>query len=151
METLFASHNEKVYRLTVGSVDDIADAIRGEYLETIPAGPFDFWLTPSLHPGHRKLNHAATKILLGASTFTGRSVPLMRGRVVVTARDQWGHLRSLTDEEITWLADFVYGLPHLADWVVERRLERAGRRDRRRSRAERATANRRQLHGLPPK
>ena len=96
-----------IYRLTIWSFDDIAHQIpratssdKGS-LETIPAGRFDFWVTPALRPGNQQLNLPATKMLLGASTFTARQVPLLRGRVVVTARDHGGQLVSLSEEEIS--------------------------------------------------
>jgi hypothetical protein len=119
VRALLVCHDPVMYRLTIGSVDDIAEEIRERHLETIPAGRFDFWVTPSLRPASQRLNQRATKILLGASTFTARQVPLLRGTVVVTGRGQDGQLGSLSDEEITWLADFVYALPCRSDWVVD--------------------------------
>ena len=48
MLALLVCHDPVMYRLTIGSVDDIAEEIRERHLETIPAGRFDFWVTPSL-------------------------------------------------------------------------------------------------------
>lgn len=147
MLALLASHNQQIYRLTFDSADDIAEHIRDTHLETIPAGRFDFWVTPSLRPGNQQLNQPATNILFGTGPFTARSVPLLRGRVVVTAREHDGALRSMSEDEVVLLANFAYGLPWPVDLAVEWRLHRAARPQNRRHRAEIAAANR--LPALP--
>jgi hypothetical protein len=147
MLALLASHNQQVYRLTFDSADDIADHIRDTHLKTIPAGRFNFWVTPSLRTGDQQLNQPATKILFGTGPFTARSVPLLRGTVVVTAREHDGALRSMSEDEVMLLANFAYELPWPADLAVEWRLHRAARPQKRRHRAEIATANR--LPALP--
>lgn len=132
MLALLASHNQAIYRLDIDTVDDIAAAIHAVHVETIPVAVFDFWVTPSLRPA--RLNRAGTKMLAGSSAFTGRAVPLLRGGVVVTARDRDGQLRSLSEEESRRLVGHLYDMPRLTDWVVDWRLARAERSDLRRLR-----------------
>jgi hypothetical protein len=110
------------------------------HLETLPAGQFEFWFSPSLRPANQRLNAQATKILLGTSYFTAQRLPLLRGRVVVTGRCPDGALRSLNDDEIVRMSDFVFDLPCFDDWVLDWRLSRTARQDRRR--AQPHTANR---------
>lgn len=150
MDALLASHNQRIYTLTIRSVCDIADTIRDAHIEALPAGHYDFWVTPSLRPGHRLLNRPATRMLLKVGLFTARTVPLLRGVVVVTGRDHNGHIHSLSDQQISQLASAVHERAHPADWMLNRRLRSTERADRRRARSERNTANKRRAKRIHP-
>lgn len=139
MRALLASHNQSLYAVTINSEADIADLIREEHLETLCAADhrLDFWITPSLR-ATRCINAPATKILFATTTFGARSAPLLRGDVLVATHDRHGRLCGLTEEQITWLAGLQYALPHWVAAVIDRRIRRTQRADRRRRQAERA-------------
>lgn len=47
----------------------------------------------------------ATELLLATTRFTARSVPLLRGDVVLSSHDGVGNLAGLTDRQLDWLID----------------------------------------------
>lgn len=63
-------------------------------------GALDFWFSPWPRPVPRDVNRPATALLLSAGKFTARTVPLLRGRVIVTTHQTDGALAGLTDEQI---------------------------------------------------
>jgi hypothetical protein len=131
---LHASHNGNLFKVNVLGIGDIADLIREHHLESLTSrdGGIDFWLTPSLEPYHRSVNRMATEMLLAASRFNARNVPLLRGNVVMAGHDNNGALAGLTDDQISWL---VNSEPSRRDeWVLARRFAGDERRQRRETR-----------------
>ncbi|MFN6547947.1 hypothetical protein [Mycolicibacterium nivoides] len=134
--TLHASTNKCLYKARIHGVADIEDTIRAQRLETItsPGGSLVFWFSP--YRTIQVLNHVGVEMLLAASDFTARDVPLLYGGVVVSGRDAAGRLASLTDEQMRWLINVEPGCRE--DWVLSRRFARAEKELRRRSRSEHA-------------
>lgn len=77
-----------------------------ESLSTTGAfGTLDFWFSPRPGPVPRDVNRPATALLLSAaSCFHAGSVPLLRGRVIVTTHDIDGAVAGLADEQIMAIA-----------------------------------------------
>ncbi len=67
-------------------------------------GTLDFWFSPRPGPVPRDVNRAATALLLSAASFHAGSVPLLRGRVIVTTHDPDGAVAGLADEQIMAMA-----------------------------------------------
>lgn len=126
IRVLQASHNGELYQRAIGSVDDIPELIREENLETLTSsdGCIDFWFTPCTHPFHRRINRKATAIYLATTRFTPRTVPLMRGIVVLTAHDTEGTPASLTEAQIRTLADHATNTSWRQDLILSRRYNR---------------------------
>lgn len=110
------------------------------YLESFTtAGPFgrlDFWFSSWPGPVPRSVNRPATELLMSAATFRTRTVPLLRGRVMLTSHDSNGDLLGLTDNQIRAIA------LHANRWrtptTLEWRYAAAARTQRRRRKAAQA-------------
>lgn len=106
------------------------------YVESFSAtgifGELDFWFSPWPGLVPRAVNKPATELLLSASsTLRPRTVPLLRGRVLVMTHDTDGELAGLTDEKIRAIALHAnrWHAPMTLDWRYAAD-ERAQRRRR---------------------
>jgi hypothetical protein len=144
---LYFSPNGAVYEGNIYSTADIARLVRDDSLETLTSTDrqFDFWFTPSTRPCHRIANPAATEMLLATTGFTAKSVPLLRGAVVVAAHDGDGALDGLSWQQLDHLAQRNRSLTRREHWVLGRRIAR-DRRAELRSLAARAEAGGRLRH-----
>ena len=81
-----------------------ADRYLESFATTARFGCLDFWF--SSWPGRvpRDVNRSATELLLSATRFRPRTVPLLRGRVMLVSHDADGTLAGLSDEQITAVA-----------------------------------------------
>jgi len=104
---LHACENGDLYKVELDSVADIADLVQEDCLESLTSTDctIDFWLTPSLHAIHRSVNRTATELLLATTRFDARTVPLLRGSVVLASHDGDGNLAGLTETQIRWLVN----------------------------------------------
>lgn len=140
IKVLHASHNGELYKRWISSVGDIADLIRENNLETLTSddGRIDFWFTPSIHHGYRRINRKATEILLATTRFSASDVPLLRGNIILTAHSPAGELVSLTDEQSDTLAHALDEATWWQDLVLSWRCNRDQRRQNRADQANNA-------------
>lgn len=157
---LLAGHNGSLYRSHITGRADIAELIRVRESElenlTSTNGALDFWFTTSLHPAHWRINEYATEMLLTTTTFTGRTVPLLRGTVVIATHTPRGDISGFTEQQLNQLVATTP--PRWPSIVLAHRYARERRRQhrqRRRLAAERETARIRALDeslaSLPPR
>ena len=135
-QMLHASENGNLYRVELDGLADIADLVQEDRLESLTSTDctIDFWLTPSLHLSNRQVNRTATELLLATTRFSARSVPLLRGNIVLASHESDGSLAGLTDAQIRWLVDTE---PTRRDeWTLARRFSDDERRQRRETKSE---------------
>jgi hypothetical protein len=94
-------------------------------------GQFDFWFTPSTRRCQRRPNQVATELLLATTTFTAKTVPLLRGCVVVATHDADGDLDGLSWQQLDLLALKLRSLTQREEKLLTRRVVRENRRQRR--------------------
>jgi hypothetical protein len=127
----------------VTSQDDIAgylSAGRVESLSTTSSfGHLDFWFHP-VGLMSQNVNRPATELLLGATQLTARTVPLLRGRVVLTSHDANGELAGLTRQQVSQVASHLSR--DLDQWLLDWRYSLDGRALLRRLKTSRAVADR---------
>jgi hypothetical protein len=129
---LYASPNGAVYETRAYSKAEVADLIDDHGLENLSSydRQYDFWFTPSTRRCQR-INRRAIELLLVTTGFTARSVPLLRGAVVVATHDSDGDLDGLSWQQLEALAVASRTLSKRDMRVLDRRIERAERRLRR--------------------
>jgi hypothetical protein len=100
-------HPEGLGLVEVTSEDDIAGYLSAGRVESLSTtsyfGHLDFWFHP-VGPMSQSVNRPATELLLSATELTARTVPLLRGRVVLTSHDADGELAGLTRQQISRVA-----------------------------------------------
>lgn len=123
-----------VYETRAFSKADIAHLVSDYGLESLSSGDrqFDFWFTPTTRRCQRRVNRSATELLLAATGFTAKNVPLLRGGVVVATHDTEGDLDGLSWEQLDQLARISRTLTKRDFRVLDRRFNRADARLRRR-------------------
>ena len=99
---------------------------------------FDFWFPSSMRWCQRRPNRRATGLLLATTRFTAKTVPLLRGGVVVATHDSDGDLDGLSWQQLDLLAQRSRSLTERDDRVLSRRITRDARRQRRNVEAARA-------------
>ena len=123
-----ASDNEKLYKVELCGVADIAYLVRDKFLQVLSStdGTIDFWFS---HNRHLQVNPCGTELLMATTRFTARDVPLLRGSIVITSHDSAGNPASLTDDHMDRLIN------SLPSWREDRILRRRVSRDLRGSAA----------------
>jgi hypothetical protein len=103
---LYFSPKGVVYETGAYSKADIAELVHDCGLECLTSTDrqFDFWFTPSLRKCHRRANLSATEMLLATTGFRAKTVPLLRGGVVVATHDTDGELDGLSWRQLDLLA-----------------------------------------------
>lgn len=103
---LYFSPKGVVYEARAYTRVDIAELVHDCGLECLTSTDrrFDFWFTPSLRKCHRRANLSATEMLLATTRFTAKTVPLLRGGVVVATHDAEGELDGLSWRQLDLLA-----------------------------------------------
>ncbi|BBY15272.1 hypothetical protein [Mycolicibacterium litorale] len=131
---LYINPKGVVYETRAFSKADIADLVSDYGLESLSSADrqFDFWFTPSTRRCQRRINRSATGLLLSATAFTARNVPLLRGGVVVATHDSDGDLDGLSWEQLDQLARLSRSLTSRDHRVLTRRSNRADGRMQRR-------------------
>ena len=130
---LYFSTRGVVYETRAYSKADIAELVQEQGLQSLTSSDrqFDFWFSPSMHRCQRRANQAATELLLATTDFTARSVPLLRGCVVVATHDADGDLDGLSWQQLDLLVARHRALTSRDDRVLGRRIARDIRRQRR--------------------
>ncbi|MGE2717968.1 hypothetical protein ACQI4L_28235 [Mycolicibacterium litorale] len=131
---LYVNPKGVVYETRAFSKADVAELVSDYGLESLSSGDrqFDFWFTPTARRCQRRINRTATGLLLAATGFTARNVPLLRGGVVVATHDADGDLDGLSWEQLDRLARMSRLLTKRDDRILTRRSNRADNRLRRR-------------------
>ena len=130
---LYFSPNGVVYETRAYSKADIAELVDDYGLESLTSTDrqFDFWFTPSTRACRRKVNRSATEMLLATTRFTAKTVPLLRGGVVVATHDSAGKLDGLSWQQLDRLIQNSFTLTRRDDRVLGRRITRDERRQQR--------------------
>jgi hypothetical protein len=130
---LYFSPNGVVYETRAYSNADIAELVDNYGLESLTSTDrqFDFWFTPSTRACRPKVNRSATEMLLATTRFTAKTVPLLRGGVVVATHDSAGELEGLSWQQLDRLIQNSFTLTRRDDRVLSRRITRDERRQQR--------------------
>lgn len=114
------------------------------YVESFAtAGPFghlDFWFSSWPGAVPKDVNRPATELFLPAARFRPRTVPLLRGQVMLVSHDADGGLAGLSDDQVRAIA--VHANRWCAPLPLEWRYAAAARAQRRRRKAARAAHRR---------
>jgi hypothetical protein len=132
---LYFSASGAVYETRAYTKADIAQLVndRGLVCLTSTNRQFDFWFAPSTQGCQRRVNQSATELLLATTSFTAKSVPLLRGCVVLATHDSDGDLDGLSWEQLDQLAACNRSLSKRDVRVLDRRIARDNRRQRSKS------------------
>ncbi len=127
---LYFSPKGVVYETRAYSDADIAELVQVCGLESLTSADrqFDFWFTPSTRRCRRKVNLSATEMLLATTRFTAKTVPLLRGGVVVATHDSAGELNGLSWQQLELLIENSCTLTRRDDRVLSRRITRDEKR-----------------------
>ena len=136
---LYVNPDGVVYETRAYSNADIVGLVHDYGLESLSSADrqFDFWFTPSTRRCRRNVNRTATELLLATTRFTAKTVPLLRGAVVIATHDSAGDLDGLSWQQLELLIQHSCNLTRRDDRVLRRRIKR----DARRLQSEPATAN----------
>jgi hypothetical protein len=123
---LYCSPNGVVYETRAYSKADIDQLVQHQGLQSLTSADrqFDFWFSPSTRRCQRRTNAIATELLLSTTSFTARTVPLLRGCVVVATHDADGELDGLSWQQLDLLAQKVRSLTKRDVRVLGRRIGR---------------------------
>ena len=130
---LYFSANGAVYETRAYSKADVDNLVHARGLQcfTSEDRQYDFWFSPSTRGCQRRTNRSATEILLATTSFTAKTVPLLRGCVVVATHDADGDLDGLSWQQLDLLVEKSRSLTARDDRVLNRRIARDDRRQRR--------------------
>ncbi|MET0473204.1 MAG: hypothetical protein ABW001_01075 [Mycobacterium sp.] len=108
-------------------IDRLVQA-RGLHCLTSSDGQFDFWFSPTNRRCQQRTNRAATEMLLTTTPFTAKTVPLLRGAVVIATHDADGDLDGLSWQQQDLLIQKSSSLTKRDERVLTRRMNRDDRR-----------------------
>ena len=130
---LYFSPSGVAYETQAYTTADIAELVSDYGLESLTSTDrrFDFWFTKSTQRCQRRANNVATRLLLATTNFTAKTVPLLRGCVVVATHDSDGDLDGLSWEQLDLLAQRNRALTKREERVLDRRIAQDLRRQRR--------------------
>jgi hypothetical protein len=139
---LYFSANGAVYETRAYSKADIDQLVHDQGLQCLTSSDnqFDFWFSSKPTGCQRRVNRSATEILLSTTAFSGRSVPLMRGCVVVATHDSDGDLDGLSWQQLELLVEKSRSLSGRDERLLNRRINRDVRRRQRVAEAAKKTA-----------
>lgn len=126
---LYLSANGAAYETRAYSTADITRLIHDQGLQSLTSADrqFDFWFSPSARGCQRRVNRNATELLLATTSFDVKTVPLLRGAVVVATHDSDGDLDGLSWQQLDLLALRARTLTTRDDRRLNRRILRADR------------------------
>ena len=129
---LYFSAKGAVYETRAYSTSDIDQLIRDQGLQCFTSADkqFDFWFSPSVDGCQRRTNRRATEMLMATTSFTARTVPLLRGAVVVATHDADGDLDGLSWQQLGLLAEKNNAVTAREERVLNRRIYRDAHRER---------------------
>ncbi len=137
---LYFSPDGPVYETRAYTRADIAELVQNYGLESLTSADrrFDFWFTPSTRQCKRKVNRSATEMLLATTGFSAKTVPLLRGGVVLATHDGDGDLDGLSWQQLELLIKLSSTITGRDDRVLNRRISRDERHQQRNHDAEAA-------------
>lgn len=126
---LYFSARGAVYETRAYTKADIEKLMhdQGLYCLTSTDRQFDFWFSPTTQGCQRRVNLAATELLLATTGFTAKSVPLLHGSVVIATHDADGDLDGLSWQQLDLLVHRSRSLTKRDDRVLARRIQREAR------------------------
>ena len=129
---LYFSANGAVYETRAYSTSDIDQLIQDQGLQCFTSADkqFDFWFSSSAAGCQRRTNRQATEMLMATTSFTARTVPLLRGAVVVATHDPDGDLDGLSWQQLGLLAEKNSAVTAREERVLNRRIYRNAHRER---------------------
>jgi hypothetical protein len=129
---LYCSPSGLVYETRAYSKADIDQLVETKGLHCLTSADrqFDFWFSASPRKCQRQPNTIATELLLATTTFTARTVPLLRGCVVIATHDSDGDLDGLSWQQLDVLAAKNRTVTNRQARVLARRAARVARRQR---------------------
>lgn len=127
---LYFTANGAVYETRAYTKADIDHLIQDQGLHCLTSADnqFDFWFSPSARGCQRRTNQFATELLLATTEFTAKSVPLLRGGVVVATHDADGDLDGLSWQQLDVLARHTRSVSRRDERVLRRRAVREDHR-----------------------
>ena len=130
---LYFSASGAVYETRAYTTADIDTLVHDQGLQSLNSADrqFDFWFSPTTQRCQRRANLRASELLLATTNFTAKSVPLLRGCVVVGTHDGDGDLDGLSWQQLDLLVRRNRSLTDRDRRVLERRILRDDRRRRR--------------------
>ena len=130
---LYFSPSGAIYETRAYTKADIAQLVHDRGLQSLTSSDhqFDFWFAPSTQRCQQRANAAATEMLLATTNFSARSVPLLRGCVVVATHDADGDLDGLSWQQLDLLVHRSRALSKRDERVLARRIARDERRRQR--------------------
>ncbi|BBY44831.1 hypothetical protein A5765_18405 [Mycolicibacterium celeriflavum] len=130
---LYFSTSGTVYETRAYTEADIDQLVEDQGLHCLTSTDrqFDFWFSPSTHGCERRTNRKATELLLATTTFTAKTVPLLRGCVVVATHDEDGDLDGLSWHQLELLVRSRRALSKRDERVLNRRMTRDDHRQQR--------------------
>lgn len=130
---LYFSTTGDVYETSAYTTADIDQLVEDHGLQCLTSADrqFDFWFSPSTQRCQRRPNRKATELLLATTTLTAKTVPLLRGCVVVATHDEDGHLDGLSWQQLDLLVRRRRSLSRRDERVLNRRMLRDERAQQR--------------------
>lgn len=127
---LYFSVNGAIYETQAYTTADIDQLVHDHGLHCLTSADrqFDFWFSPSTQSCQRHVNRKATELLLATTTFTAKTVPLLRGCVVVATHDSDGELDGLSWQQLHLLARRDQSLTKQQKRALSRHIARDERR-----------------------
>lgn len=123
---LYCSASGTIYETRAYTKADIDRLIQeqGLYCLTSDDRQFDFWFSPSPRNCQRRINRSATELLLATTQLDAKSVPLLRGAVVIATHDSDGDLDGLSWQQLDHLAQHSRSLSKRDERMLNRRILR---------------------------
>jgi hypothetical protein len=130
---LYFSVNGAVYETRAYTQADITELVHHQGLQSLSSGDrqFDFWFSPTARRCQRGVNRRATELLLATTSFDAKTVPLLRGSIVVATHDADGDLDGLSWEQLEQLARKNRSVSARDKRILSRRIARDRNRLRR--------------------
>lgn len=124
----FSSHGA-VYETSAYAEADIHRLVRDQGLQSLTSADrqFDFWFSPATPGCQRRANLGATELLLATTRFTSKTVPLLRGCVVVATHDGDGQLDGLSWRQLDVLTQRIRALTTRDKRALGKRIFRDNR------------------------
>lgn len=130
---LYCSANGAIYETRAYTKADIDQLVHSQELQCLTSadGKFDFWFSTSTKRCQRRVNRPATELLLATTSLSAKSVPLLRGSVVIATHDADGELDGLSWEQLDMLAERNHSVTKRDERVLSRRVLRDTRKQAR--------------------
>lgn len=130
---LYFSAQGPVYETRAYTKADVDRLMHDRGLQSLSSADrqFDFCFSSSTPGCQRRVNRRATELLLATTTFNAKTVPLLRGAVVVATHDADGDLDGLSWQQLDLLAARNRSVSARDERILTRRITRELQRARR--------------------